>query len=716
MPKQKALKEEDEELYELSENLRLQLVVLELQKKLNKYRYRKDNETTNKRYTILRIAKLTIINIYSILVIFEKPLHCYKSTTFYTNENKPDNQCDPNLQYLNINFFMNEKIYRYIELVFLVTFIFLKFAHYNIKNRSLFQKVDKYLILQYIVLCIIGLCIVDITISIYFESFPLINFFLRGILIILLIKSQRSMWEIVLKIFYQTRVLTFLIFCVMVFFGIVGYFLFSEKSADFDTIPQATYSLFILLSTCNFPDVMLGTFDDNNKLPFFYFLLYLAINYFILFTLLKTLYYSEFFDSFKANARKAIESVFDQFHNPKNIDRMTKTSEKKRNNSNNSNFTNISSKTGSNNYALEGVTYNEEFGKSILIPEHSRRFNKVLFKLNKQFYLTKNDYIKIFKLIGYKGDISDFTKNDIYQILNENDMDKRKTRDFIKNHSTLLKFFSNKYTEIVINIIDFIIMMLLLIEFDDNMVNYFFILIPQVTWCLFFIFEFIVYKEHFSFQYLLTNEFILLLFFLINCIILTALLFIFIFYKMEENAIAGYFLNIVKVLISLRMVRVFLLFKKYNTFETFSRTFHNMKNIFYGLFSALFSFFYIFITMTMFLTGGNICVDSFDNNEAIPSTYANINFNDFGSGFLSCFCLTMINNINIISKSLSFGHSPYFQGYFALFYFISTLVILNISTTLLLEMYMSIQSKMKEVQNKVDETDDEEISMKEIME
>ena len=120
--------------------------------------------------------------------------------------------------------------------------------------------------------------------------------------------------------------------------------------------------------------------------------------------------------------------------------------------------------------------------------------------------------------------------------------------------------------------------------------------------------------------------------------------------------------------------------------------------------------------MTMFLTGGNICVDSFDNNEAIPSTYANINFNDFGSGFLSCFCLTMINNINIISKSLSFGHSPYFQGYFALFYFISTLVILNISTTLLLEMYMSIQSKMKEVQNKVDETDDEEISMKEIME
>jgi hypothetical protein len=133
------------------------------------------------------------------------------------------------------------------------------------------------------------------------------------------------MWEIVLKIFYQTRILTFLIFCVIIFFGIVGYFLFSSNSEtesdndfdSFDSILKAIYSLFILLSTCNFPDVMLGTFSESNKFPFFYFLLYLAINYFILFTLLKTLYYSEFFDSFKANARRAIEDVFDEFHNKK---------------------------------------------------------------------------------------------------------------------------------------------------------------------------------------------------------------------------------------------------------------------------------------------------------------------------------------------------------------------------------------------------------------
>ena len=702
MPKPQTLSEEDEELYELSENLRLQLVVLELQKKVNKYRYRKDNETTNKKYTILRIAKIAAISIYSILVLFEKPIHCYRSTTFYTNKNKDDNECDPDLQYMNEDLFMDEKLYRIIELLFLISFVIMKFIHYKLKNRSLFGKIDRYIIIQYVILAIIGMCFIDITIGLIFQSFPLINFFLRGILIILLIKSLRKMWEIVLKIFYQTRILTFLIICVMAFFGIVGYFLFSGKSPDFDSVPISIYSLFILLSTCNFPDVMLGTFDDTNKFPFFYFLIYLAINYFILFTLLKTLYYSEFFDSFKSNARKAIEEVFDEFHHQKNI-RMSENFEIKNS---------FGNKLGLSDDNSEKDTHN--YKSNYLIPEQSRRFNKVLFNLNKQFYLTKNDYIKILKLIGYKGDVSEFTKNDIYQILCQNDQNKLKSRDFIESHSKLLKFFTNRKTEILINVIDFIVMMLLLYEFNTEMKTFYFILIPQVIWGCFFIFEFVAYKDHFSMKYLLVNESILLLFFLINLIILSALVIIFIFYETEQDKLARLFLNIVKVLIALRMLRFFILFKKYNTFETFSRTFHNMKNIFYGLLSALFSFFYLFITITMSLTGGKIYKDSFIEGS-IPKNYANINFNDFGSGFLSCFCLTMINNINIISISLAHGCSKYFQGYFALFYFISTLVILNISTTLLLEMYMSIQSKMKEVQNKSDETDDEEITMNEIM-
>ena len=312
------IKENDEDLYELSENLRLQLVVLELEDKINKYMYDTQKESIKKKYRILRFVKFIAILSYSILAFFEKPFHCYKSYTFYTKKDKKDNECNSDLVYLN-NLFLDVSLYRSIEIAFLISFVLFKLMHFKLKQINIFKKINLYAVIQYIIFSLILICILDIILSLSLDYFPLINFFCRGILIILLIKSQRQMWAVVLTIFYQTRVLTFLILCVMTFFGIVGYFLFGSKSEDFENVPKSIYSLFILLSTCNFPDVMLGTFSDTNKFPFFYFLLYLAINYFILFTLLKTLYYSKFFDSLKERARKAIDEIYKEFHKNINI-------------------------------------------------------------------------------------------------------------------------------------------------------------------------------------------------------------------------------------------------------------------------------------------------------------------------------------------------------------------------------------------------------------
>ena len=712
------IKGKDEELYELSENLRLQLVVLELEDKINKYMYNTEKEDIKKKYKILRIIRVILVFLYLILVFFEKPMFCYSRTTFYNRGNKTDNECPTDLVYLNSNMFLKETIYRYIEIAFLISFVFIKVMHFKLKNIDIFKQINIYNIIQYIIFLLIFLCLIDVVLSIILDYFPLINFFCRGILIILLIKSQREMWAIVFKIFYQTGVLTFLILCVMLFFGTVGYFLFGDKSKDFENVLISVYSLFILLSTCNFPDVMLGTFDEGNKFPFFYFLLYLAINYFILFTLLKTLYYSKFFDSLKERARKAIDAIFDEFHKnfldvsvidnedlileeeeeEKDENIKVQEQEKEKNNDKNSNKENKEEKEN-------------DLKTNLLSPEQSHKFNEILFNLNKKFYLTKNDYIKILKLIGYKGELDDFTKNDIYNLLNQKENNTKEEIAAIKNSNIFLRFFSSKYTEIGINIIDFGIMMLLLIEIPDTKKNFIFVLIPQIVWCTIFIFEFIIYVKHFPFKYLILNEFVLFCFFIINCITLLFLLLTFI--SLETNAESAHtvLMNIVKVFVCMRMIRIFLLFKKYNTFETFSKTIHNMKNLFYSLFSTLFSFYYIFTTITMFLTGGHITKNIFDDDPSIPSEYSNINFNDFGSGFVSCFCLTMINNINIISRSLAVGCSDYYQGYFAFFYFLSTLIILNISTTLLLEMYMSIQAKMKEIQNKKKETDDEEMNI-----
>ena len=697
----------DEDLYELSENLRLQLVVLELADKINKYMYDVQKETIKKKYKILIFIKFIAILIYSILAFFEKPFHCYKSYTFYTKSDKKDNICNPDLVYLN-NLFLDVTLYRSIEIVFLISFVLFKFMHFKLKKINIFKKIELYAVIQYIIFFLILICIIDIILSLCLDYFPLINFFCRGILIILLIKSQRQMWAVVLKIFYQTRVLTFLILCIMIFFGIVGYFLFGAKSEDFKNVPISVYSLFILLSTCNFPDVMLGTFSDTNKFPFFYFLLYLAINYFILFTLLKTLYYSKFFDSLKERARKAIEKIYKEFHKKIDDDIIEEDDNEQLFNEEQEENEEIKEKNN---------TINDKFIRNISLsdPEESQTFNKLLFNLSKHFYLTKNDYIKILKLIGYKGQLSDFTKNDIYKLLHQKENKTKEEIATIIQNNFFLRFFSNKYTEIIINVIDFGIMLLLLIEIPDTTSNFILVFIPQIFWCSILIFEFIICVKYLTFKYIIYNEFVLFCFFIINCMTVIFLLFIFIFLKTKNEDAYRILFNFVRVFVSMRLIRIFLLFKKYNTFETFYKTFHNMKNLFYSLFSTLFSFYYIFTTITMFLTGGHITKDIFVEDPAIPREYSNINFNDFGNGFVSCFCLTMINNINIISKSLSVGVSQYFQGYFALFYFLSTLVILNISTTLLLEMYMSIQAKMKEVQhkNKRNESYDEEMTIME---
>ena len=86
-------------ILELSENLRTQLMVFEIEKYIhkNKIKYSSIKEVI---YDILRIIKSIIIIFYALMVFFEIPIHCYKSTTFYTNPNKNNNKCNPNLQFL----------------------------------------------------------------------------------------------------------------------------------------------------------------------------------------------------------------------------------------------------------------------------------------------------------------------------------------------------------------------------------------------------------------------------------------------------------------------------------------------------------------------------------------------------------------------------------------------------------------------------------------
>ena len=81
------------QVLELSENLRTQLMVFEIDNYIHQNKI-KHSSIKKFIYDVLRKIKSIIIIFYALMVFFEIPFHCYKSTTFYTNPNKKDNECN----------------------------------------------------------------------------------------------------------------------------------------------------------------------------------------------------------------------------------------------------------------------------------------------------------------------------------------------------------------------------------------------------------------------------------------------------------------------------------------------------------------------------------------------------------------------------------------------------------------------------------------------
>ncbi len=235
-------------------------------------------------------------------------------------------------------------------------------------------------------------------------------------------------------------------------------------------------------------------------------------------------------------------------------------------------------------------------------------------------------------------------------------------------------------------------MIFIVLYFQENIFLDFFLLL----WSSIFISEYLIYIYYIGYEFMSTKENIRNIIGIINL-----LTFILLFINIIFNLI-NFFPNtlkilyiLIKILVTSRALRIILLLKNFAEFKAIFRTVHNMKTLFTELIMGLFSFFFLFCSLSMFLTGGKITKDAFDKTE-LPDLYVNINFNDFGSGFVACFCLTMINNINIIARTLSYQCNEGYKAYFAAFYFMSTLIILNICSTLLLEMYLTIKEKMKD--------------------
>ncbi|XP_053473554.1 two pore channel protein 1, partial [Ictalurus furcatus] len=104
----------------------------------------------------------------------------------------------------------------------------------------------------------------------------------------------------------------------MVIFAILGFCLFSTNPADhyFNTLENSIVSLFVLLTTANFPDVMMPAYS-RNRWSCIFFIVYLSIELYFIMNLLLAVVFDTFngvekvkFKSLLLHKRSAIEHAF----------------------------------------------------------------------------------------------------------------------------------------------------------------------------------------------------------------------------------------------------------------------------------------------------------------------------------------------------------------------------------------------------------------------
>ncbi|KAG9487107.1 hypothetical protein GDO78_007142 [Eleutherodactylus coqui] len=110
----------------------------------------------------------------------------------------------------------------------------------------------------------------------------------------------------------------------MVIFAILGFYLFSPNPADpyFSTLENSLVSLFVLLTTANFPDVMMPAYS-RNRWSCIFFIVYLSIELYFIMNLLLAVVFDTFndiekkkFKSLLLHKRTATQHSYQLLHNP----------------------------------------------------------------------------------------------------------------------------------------------------------------------------------------------------------------------------------------------------------------------------------------------------------------------------------------------------------------------------------------------------------------
>jgi hypothetical protein len=193
---------------ELVTNLKAQYILFNIKDFIRKYQINANPFISRNLYKSIRIIRNTCLYIYGIVILFERPWFCYKSTTIPlpSSFNFIEN-CEKKVQFMNIPFLSNDSL-RIIEIVqtiiITVTQIMKYKDEYNLKQTNTGAG-KNYNIVQIILFASLFLCLIDLIISLTIGKFPIINFIIRPFIYIYMIRRLRINWTCMLTVLWKTK-------------------------------------------------------------------------------------------------------------------------------------------------------------------------------------------------------------------------------------------------------------------------------------------------------------------------------------------------------------------------------------------------------------------------------------------------------------------------------------------------------------------------------
>lgn len=144
------------------------------------------------------------------------------------------------------------------------------------------------------------------------------------------------------------------------------------------------------------------------------------------------------------------------------------------------------------------------------------------------------------------------------------------------------------------------------------------------------------------------------------------------------------------------MLKSTTLFYEIESTKVIIETIKNLMGPVSGLMAVLWTIMYTFCTLGSIFFGGKIRPDrsAIAHDASLPPDYWLMNFNDTFSGYITLFCLMVVNNWFIIVDMYIdvVGNQAAVRGFFIVFYYFGVTIGLNIVIAFAIDMFGAVEN------------------------